>query len=91
MKRGERRKKEDERRRRSLSLFSGIVLANIRGCNHESIAVTENVGHLRGEMPGAFAMKPFQIFSKSGPEGPPTHGVHNARGSAGGEVAAGGV
>ena len=24
-----------------------------------------NVGHLRGEMPGAFAMKPFQIFAKS--------------------------
>ncbi len=23
-----------------------------------------NVGHLRGEMPGAFAMKPFQIFAK---------------------------
>jgi hypothetical protein len=26
-----------------------------------------NVGHLRGEMPGAFAMKPFQIFAKGGP------------------------
>jgi hypothetical protein len=28
-----------------------------------------NVGHLRGEMPGAFAMKPFQIFGKPGPDG----------------------
>lgn len=30
-----------------------------------------NVGHLRGEMPGAFAMKPFQIFSLSGRKGEP--------------------
>lgn len=30
-----------------------------------------NVGHLRGEMPGAFAMKPFQIFAQSGPDGQP--------------------
>lgn len=27
-----------------------------------------NVGHLRGEMPGAFAMKPFQIFAVRGPD-----------------------
>ncbi len=26
-----------------------------------------NVGHLRGEMPGAFALKPFQIFAQLGP------------------------
>ncbi len=31
-----------------------------------------NVGHLRGEMLGAFAIKPFQIFSKPGPDGQPT-------------------
>ena len=31
-----------------------------------------NVGHLRGEMPGAFAMKPFQIFAKLGPDDQPT-------------------
>jgi Domain of Unknown Function (DUF1080) len=31
-----------------------------------------NVGHLRGEMPGAFALKPFQIFAKPGPDGQPT-------------------
>jgi hypothetical protein len=30
-----------------------------------------NVGHLRGEMPGAFAMKPFQIFAKKGSDGEP--------------------
>jgi hypothetical protein len=30
-----------------------------------------NVGHLRGEMPGAFAMMPFQIFQKPGPDGEP--------------------
>jgi 3-keto-disaccharide hydrolase len=30
-----------------------------------------NVGHLRGEMPGAFAMKPFQIFAQLGPDGKP--------------------
>jgi hypothetical protein len=30
-----------------------------------------NVGHLRGEMPGAFAMKPFQIMSQPGPDGQP--------------------
>jgi hypothetical protein len=30
-----------------------------------------NVGHLRGEMPGAFAMKPFQIFAQLGPDGQP--------------------
>lgn len=28
-----------------------------------------NVGHLRGEMPGAFAMKPFQIYGASGAGG----------------------
>ncbi len=31
-----------------------------------------NVGHLRGEMPGAFAIKPFQIHSKNGLDSPPT-------------------
>ena len=31
-----------------------------------------NVGHLRGELPGAFAMKPFQIFARRGPDGQPT-------------------
>lgn len=30
-----------------------------------------NVGHLRGEMPGAFAMKPFQIFAQLDPDGEP--------------------
>ncbi len=30
-----------------------------------------NVGHLRGEMPGAFAMKPFQIFSAAAPGAQP--------------------
>jgi hypothetical protein len=30
-----------------------------------------NVGHLRGEMPGAFAMKPFQIFAEGESEGHP--------------------
>ena len=30
-----------------------------------------NVGHLRGELPGAFAMKPFQIFAQRGPDGEP--------------------
>ncbi len=30
-----------------------------------------NVGHLRGEMRGAFAMKPFQIFADLGPDGQP--------------------
>lgn len=30
-----------------------------------------NVGHLRGEMPGAFAMKPFQIFAEFGPDQKP--------------------
>jgi hypothetical protein len=30
-----------------------------------------NVGHLRGEMPGNFAMKPFQIFATLGPNGAP--------------------
>lgn len=30
-----------------------------------------NVGHLRGELPGAFAMKPFQIFAQPGPDGQP--------------------
>jgi hypothetical protein len=28
-----------------------------------------NVGHLRGEMPGEFAMKPFQLHSRKGPDG----------------------
>ena len=31
-----------------------------------------NVGHLRGEMPGAFAMKPFQILAQTDPDGRPT-------------------
>lgn len=31
-----------------------------------------NVGHLRGEMPGAFAIKPFQIFGKMDANGRPT-------------------
>jgi len=31
-----------------------------------------NVGHLRGELPGAFAVKPFQIFARRGPDGQPT-------------------
>ncbi len=30
-----------------------------------------NVGHLRGEMPGAFAIKPFQIFAQLEPSGRP--------------------
>ena len=30
-----------------------------------------NVGHLRGEMPGAFAMKPFQIFAQLGDDKKP--------------------
>jgi hypothetical protein len=30
-----------------------------------------NVGHLRGELPGAFALKPFQIFAQRGPDGQP--------------------
>ncbi|MEI8045579.1 MAG: DUF1080 domain-containing protein [Verrucomicrobiota bacterium] len=30
-----------------------------------------NVGHLRGELPGAFAVKPFQIFARRGPDGQP--------------------
>ncbi len=30
-----------------------------------------NVGHLRGEMPGAFAMKPFQIEAAPDPQAPP--------------------
>jgi hypothetical protein len=30
-----------------------------------------NVGHLRGEMPGAFAMKPFQIVALPSPDGQP--------------------
>jgi hypothetical protein len=30
-----------------------------------------NVGHLRGELPGAFAMKPFQIFAQRGSDGQP--------------------
>jgi hypothetical protein len=30
-----------------------------------------SVGHLRGEMPGAFAMKPFQIFAELDPDGKP--------------------
>jgi hypothetical protein len=30
-----------------------------------------NVGHLRGEMPGAFAMKPFQIFARGGTDDGP--------------------
>ena len=28
-----------------------------------------NVGHLRGELPGAFAIKPFQIFGRLDPQG----------------------
>ncbi|HWI56479.1 MAG TPA: DUF1080 domain-containing protein [Bacillota bacterium] len=32
---------------------------------------TGNIGHLRGEMPGAFAMKPFQIQAKLGPDQQP--------------------
>ena len=30
-----------------------------------------NVGHLRGEMPGAFAIKPFQIFARLGADSEP--------------------